>query len=92
MPKDKKQEPAAVLRLNILNLDKVVFEGHVRAISTFNEKGPLDILYMHENFISIIKKSVKVYKLDGTEQIFEIDEGIMKVMGNRVDVYLGLKK
>lgn len=94
--KDKKKlisldKEKTYLKLVILNLDSVLYDDYVKAISTFNDNGQFDVLYMHENFISIIKKTIYIFRIDGVEEKIDIDEGIMKVMGNKVQIFLGFR-
>jgi F0F1-type ATP synthase epsilon subunit len=70
--------------------DRVVFEGEVRAFSSFNERGNFDILYSHANFISIIKKNYVIHKVDGSKSEIKIEEGIVRAYDNKVTVYLGI--
>ena len=74
--------------LYIRNPESLIFKGIVDSISSFNEKGPFDILPVHENFITIIKGKV-VSVANGKSQDFLLDLGIMKVTGNVVHVFLG---
>jgi F0F1-type ATP synthase epsilon subunit len=70
--------------------DRIVFEGEIRAFSSFNERGNFDILYSHANFISLIKKNYVIHKVDGTKSEIRIDEGIVQAYGNKVTVFLGI--
>ncbi len=80
------------VNLLVKDREKVVFDGDVKSISSVNKKGPFDVLPIHGNFISIIKQKLTIHKLDGTDQEFYLDNGVMKVKENRVEVYLGVRK
>lgn len=73
----------------IRNREKTFFNDKVRAISSFNEKGPFDVLPKHAHFISLIKDSIILHKENGTEEI-KIEGGVMRVFDNNVDVYIGV--
>ena len=78
------------IMLVVRQRDQVVFEGEVKAFSSFNERGNFDILRSHANFISIIKKNYVIHKVDGTESEVKIEEGIVQAFGNKVTVFLGI--
>jgi F0F1-type ATP synthase epsilon subunit len=44
----------------------------------------------HTNFITLVKEFIRLEKLDGTKQKFDIDTGIVKVTTNDVRIYLGV--
>ncbi len=76
--------------LVIRRKEKVLFEGEVRALTTYNERGVFDVLYEHANFISIINKNCLIHKTDGTTSEVKIEEGILRVHENKATVYLGI--
>lgn len=78
------------LSVHITTPEAVVFEGEVKALSSFNENGLFDILPMHENFISMIREKVVVYPLSGEKQEVEIEKGVLKVIANEVHIFLGI--
>ena len=51
------------IMLVIRQRDRVLFEGEVKAFSSFNERGTFDILYSHANFISLIRKNCVIHKI-----------------------------
>ena len=76
------------LTVRALTRDRVVFEGKAKALTSYNEKGVFDVLFGHENFISIVYKSLFIH-LDSTHtQEIKIDHGILKVHDNNVEIYL----
>lgn len=79
-----------ILKVNIKNRDKVVFEGEATAITSVNDKGTFDVLSQHVNFITLIKDTVIVHKQDNTEVSFPVTNGVLKVFENTVQVYLGI--
>ena len=78
------------IMLVVRQRDKIIFEGEVRAFSSFNERGNFDILYSHANFISLIKKNYVIHNVDGTKSEIKIEEGIVRAFDNKVTVYLGI--
>ncbi|MCL4387322.1 hypothetical protein M1307_02920 [Patescibacteria group bacterium] len=78
------------LKVNIKNKDQTVLEEEIEALSSFNEKGPFDILPLHENFISIIKDKIILHKKDGTSKEIAIERGVLKIIENEIDIYLGV--
>jgi F0F1-type ATP synthase epsilon subunit len=75
----------------IKNKDGTLFEGVARALTSYNEKGIFDVLPMHENFISVVRDFIRIYKTDGKKQDMRITSGVLKVLGNKVDVYIGFE-
>lgn len=67
-----------------------MFSGTVKTVSSYNEKGPFDILSEHENFISLIKQKIVIHKLDNKIQEFKIDNGVLRVYKNEVNIYIGI--
>lgn len=78
------------IQLLIRQKERILFEGEVKAFTSSNDRGDFDILNEHANFISIINKTCTIHKLDGTKAQMEIDEGIIRVTGNKINVYLGI--
>ena len=68
----------------------LLFQGRVEAVSSFNDKGPFDVLPQHENFISLIKKSVVMHIAGAQEKRIELESGVLKVRNNNVEIYLGI--
>jgi len=78
------------ISLSIRNKQGVLFEGSVKAVSSYNNKGPFDILSEHENFISLIKDKIVIHKNDKDKQEFKIDSAVLKVYKNKVEIYVGI--
>ncbi|MBN1168307.1 hypothetical protein JXA63_00295 [Candidatus Woesebacteria bacterium] len=79
------------IKLRVRDTDKLVFEGWVDRISSYNEEGPFDIYPQHANFISIIKKQITLYN-DG-EKIKDIplERAILKIKKDVAKVFLGIE-
>ncbi len=70
--------------------DKTIFNSEVDNVSSYNKVGIFSILSDHANFISIIEKKL-IIKQRGSTQEIELQNGLMKVIGNQVNVYVGIK-
>ena len=55
-----------------------------------NDQGPFDVLSLHANFISIIKKSVSLRYRGKIVEEMPVETGVMIVKENSVEVYLGI--
>lgn len=69
---------------------KNYFEGKAHSITAFNDKGELDILPMHTNFVSIIKQYIVLDKGLSSEKKFDFESGVLSVQDGKVDVYVGV--
>ena len=78
------------ITISIKNRQGTIFSGAVKAISSYNDKGPFDILSQHENFISIIKEKIVIHNLDNKTQEFKIDNGVLRVYKNEVNIFIGI--
>jgi F0F1-type ATP synthase epsilon subunit len=76
--------------LTIKNRDKVVFEGNVNTVSSYNKVGLFNILKDHSNFISIIEKKILINQGGATQEI-DINNGLIKVRDNKIWIYIGIK-
>ncbi len=79
------------IKVSIQNANNVLFEGEATALSSFNEKGPFDVLPFHTHFISIVKNQITVYEPTGKKQQFPIDGGVLRVLDDVVDILLGIE-
>lgn len=78
------------LKVTIKNKDTSTTEEEIKAVSSFNESGPFDILPMHENFISIIKDKLILHKKDGAVKEIALERGVLKIFENEINVFLGI--
>lgn len=78
------------ITLSIRNKQGVLFDGSVKAVSSYNEKGLFDILAQHENFISLIYKKIIIHKNNKQKQEIKIDNGVLRVYKNNVNIYVGI--
>jgi|SRR5581483_3707410 len=78
------------MQLIIKNRDRIVFQGEVDNVTSYNKKGTFNILMDHANFISVIEKKL-IYRQKGSTQEILVDNALLKVRENKVIVYLGIK-
>ena len=69
--------------------EETQFEGEAKSVSTVNDKGILDILPSHENFISIVKDHLIIAVQDGKSVKIDLSgPAVVRVVENRVYIYL----
>ncbi len=79
-----------MLTVSIKSKDKTIFSGGVHTVTSKNERGVFDILTFHANFISLITNYIILDKGLPSEKRFEIEKGVLYVLSNKVDVYVGI--
>ncbi len=78
--------------LKVQTKEGIIFEGRVRSLSSFNEKGRFDILPQHANFISLIHKSLFIRPEDQDKTLkIDFDTALLRVKENRIEVYIGVE-
>ena len=80
----------SLLKVTIKNKDNEIVEEEIKAVSSFNERGPFDILPLHENFISVVKDKIILHKNDGSTKEITIEKGVLKIAENNINIYLGI--
>lgn len=83
-------ETIVVLKVSVKTKEKSLFNGSVQTVSSKNERGVFDILPLHANFISLISDYIILDKGLSTEKKFDIEKGLLYVLSNKVDVYVGI--
>jgi len=84
--KEENQTLSAVVRSRKGRL----FEGPALALTSYNDAGEFDILPLHENFISLIKKYLKIFPLNGEQIDISLNTGVLKAKSGKIDVYIGI--
>ncbi len=79
------------LTLFVRDREKVLFNGVIRTMSSLNKKGKFDILPKHANFISLVDQMLSIELSEGGKREIQVDNGILRVVGNKIEVYLGIK-
>ena len=80
------------LHVFIRNRDTVLINEDVESLTSVNEKGVFDILPLHSNFITLLEQRVQLRRLDGTSQEIVVSNGILRVIENRVEIYIGVHR
>ena len=83
-------QKSEALSLIVRDRNTLLFQGKIEAISSFNDKGPFDVLSQHANFISLIKQAVILHFADKSEKRIDLQSGVLKVRDNDVEVYIGI--
>jgi len=79
------------ISVTIYDLESIVYQGKIKALTSVNEKGKFDILPLHSNFISIVKDYLILHERQGTEKQFKLRRGVLKAVKNEVSIFLGLE-
>jgi len=77
--------------LRVMDHEKVIFIGKVKALQSVNKYGSFSILAGHTNFISIIYKKLFYYPVVGSMEEIPIDTGMIRYLNNAADIYLGIE-
>src|SRR4030042_5732159 len=80
-----------LFRLKVRDAQKIIFEGEVDRISSFNDVGPFDVYPMHANFISIIKQGLSIFKDNKKIQEIKFEQAVLKVKQDIAKVFLGIE-
>lgn len=86
------KESNVKLFLRILTRQGVLFNGEVVSLTSFNDRGPFDVLRKHAQFISIIKQKVIMRLPEGGVHEVPVDNAIMRVKGSVVQVFIGIRQ
>ncbi len=78
------------LQVTLMDIEKMLFKGVARSVSSVNDKGTFDILPLHSNFITLIKQKVDIQDRAGKHQSFPISNGVLICKQNEVKIYLGI--
>ncbi len=77
------------IHIIVKNKNGIIMEEDVFAISSYNEVGIFDVLPLHTNFISLIRKKLTIHNGRENKDI-DIGVGLLRVIQNQVHIYLGL--
>lgn len=80
------------IKVKIRDTQKVIFEGEVDRVTSFNEIGTFDVFPLHANFISIMKKGVALYLKRKKIKEIKFDQAILKVKRDVVNIYVGIEE
>jgi F0F1-type ATP synthase epsilon subunit len=79
-----------LFHLKIVAKDGILFEGDIKSLTSYNDKGKFDILSYHANFISIIYKSVRIVDSKGNSKEMTIEKALLRNKKNYLEIYLGI--
>ena len=87
-----KENPLSIqfLQVTIRDRQGLIFGGEAESVSSVNDKGPFDVLPLHANFISLIKKEVVLHLRGSVDKPLAVEGGVIRVKDNLVEVYLGI--
>ena len=80
-----------VLNVIIRSKEKVLYDDSAYAVTSINDKGTFDILPKHENFITLIKGSITIHVTPKEKIQFQIENGLARVIENKVDIYVNFR-
>jgi F0F1-type ATP synthase epsilon subunit len=82
--------PSPRLTVQVLSPTSVLYAGSALAVTSFNDQGRFDILALHANFISLVKKAVIIRTEKQRSQKIALDFGVLHCHNNQVKVFVGL--
>lgn len=79
-----------LFHLKIVSKEGVLYEGDIKSLTSFNDKGKFDVLATHANFISIIYKKISIVEKNGNLKEIDIQKSLLKNKENNLEIYLGI--
>lgn len=73
-------------------LEKPGFKGFAKSLTSFDQKGPFDVLPMHENFVTEFTRKLEIVPEEGDKVAFQNVNGVIEVANNIARVFLEEKK
>lgn len=70
--------------LEIITPDKTIYKGNAELVQLPGIDGSFEILNNHAPLISALKKGQVKVKLDGAENLYDINGGIIEVLDNKI--------
>jgi len=83
------QIPNEVFPVEVRDKEGVKFSGNCRAVTSFDAKGPFDVLGHHANLIAVIQKQLIVNEESGQVSKIDVETGVLQVENGKVKVFLG---
>lgn len=79
---------AVLIKVRIISSQKTIYEGSVVSISSKNQEGKFDILPQHANFITLVRNSPIILKLqDNKTTNFQFPLAIIYFSNNQASIY-----
>ncbi len=86
----KKDAVQDKITVSIKNKKEQLFLGDASSVTSKNDDGVFDILPFHVNFITLIYDFIVIDRNQPTERRFEMENGVLYTLGNKIDIYIGL--
>lgn len=67
---------------------EMAYKGHVKSISSINTEGAIDILPMHENFVTMVKDKITLVDEQGKTHEFSLEKAVLEASNNVVKVFI----
>ncbi len=78
------------MELEILSPDKKIYSGEIKLVKLPGAKGSFEVLKNHAPIISTLEKGkIKVIDVNNDIKIFEISDGVVEVLDNKIIVLVG---
>ena len=78
------------MELEILSPDKKIYSGEIKLVKLPGTKGSFEVLKNHAPIISTLEKGqIKVIDSNNNIQLFDIHEGVVEVLNNKIIVLVG---
>ena len=78
------------MELEILSPDKKIYTGEIKLVKLPGSKGSFEVLKNHAPIISTLEKGqIKVIDINNDIQHFEISDGVVEVLNNKIIVLVG---
>lgn len=78
------------MQLIVKSREKIIFQGEVDNITSYNKMGIFNVLMDHSNFISVIQDRLIITQR-GSRQEIPVENALLKVRENKIYVYVGVK-
>ena len=88
--KNEIEKQNLTLVVYIRSRNKSFYKGPIRSLTALNDTGEFDVLPQHANFITLIKDYIILDKDYETEQKFDIESGVLSVLGENINAYIGV--
>ena len=76
------------MELEILSPDKKIYTGEIKLVKLPGSKGSFEVLKNHAPIISTLEKGqIKVIDINNDIQHFEISDGVVEVLNNKIIGY-----
>lgn len=80
-----------LFHVKVRDTEKLIYEGDIERISSYNEIGPFDIYPMHANFISILHQELSLYKNAQKVKELKFEQAVLKVKQDIAHIFLGIE-